>query len=110
MSAVHHDRRWPALRLAAKRRDGWKCVGTLPDGDACGARGRLEVDHIKRARLRPDLAYNLDNLQTLCIACHIRKSRAELGLRSDPTHAAWNELVRQLQLPSKKETSECWNQ
>jgi len=33
------SKRWPALRIAARRRDGWSCV-------RCGAVGRLEVDHV----------------------------------------------------------------
>ena len=45
--------RWPALRLAAKRRDDWRCV-------QCGARGRLEVDHVKPVRTHPELAFDLE--------------------------------------------------
>lgn len=98
MSAVHHDRRWPAVRLAAKRRDDWKCV-------RCGRRGRLEVDHIKPARHEPERAFDIDAVQTLCRACHLEKSRHEAGRETTPEQKAWRELVRQTTtpLPERKE-------
>lgn len=86
--AVQRDPRWPALRLAAKRRDGWQCV-------QCGGRQRLEVDHRQAVRDAPDLAFDLTNLQTLCAACHGRKTRLEMGF--DPLHperAKWRALLR----------------
>ena len=55
---VIRDKRWPALRYRAKRRDDWKCV-------KCGAVGRLEVDHINPVRTHPELAFDLNNLQSL---------------------------------------------
>lgn len=36
-----------------------------------------ECDHIEGLRYRPDLAYTLENLQSLCSACHARKSAGE---------------------------------
>lgn len=80
--------RWRALRRQALDRDGWKCV-------VCGARHRLEIDHIEPVRTRPDLAWSLANLQTLCGRCHSRKTRIEIGLgRPDPAREAWKNLVR----------------
>lgn len=85
---VYRDRRWPALRLAAKRRDGWQCV-------QCGARGRLEVDHILPVRDRPDLAFDLDNLQPLCASCHGKKTRREMNLPElSPERLAWRNLLK----------------
>ncbi|MEE4303592.1 MAG: HNH endonuclease signature motif containing protein [Wenzhouxiangella sp.] len=69
---VGKDRRWPALRLQALRRDGWRCV-------QCGNRVGLEVDHIKPVRDAPDLAFELGNLQVLCTSCHAKKTRHEMG-------------------------------
>lgn len=84
---VIRDKRWPALRLTAKRRDGFKCV-------KCDAVGRLEVDHIKAVRDAPDLAFVLDNLQTLCVRCHAAKTKLEVGFGEvDPKRAAWRELL-----------------
>lgn len=85
---VIRDKRWPALRLAAKRRDGFKCV-------QCGESGRLEVDHIKPVRTHPELSFALENLQTLCIRCHSAKTKLEVGFghEVDPKRAAWRDLV-----------------
>lgn len=55
---------WRAARAAAIARDGLRCV-------ECGRAGRLEVHHVKPIKEggRP-LA--LENLRTLCRACHFR--------------------------------------
>jgi 5-methylcytosine-specific restriction endonuclease McrA len=79
---VTNDRRWPALRLEVLRRDSWTCR-------QCGGPGR-EVDHIKPVRDRPDLAFAVANLQTLCRACHTRKTRREVGLpEPSPERQRW---------------------
>jgi 5-methylcytosine-specific restriction protein A len=99
------DKRWPALRLAAKRRDGFKCV-------KCNAVGRLEVDHVKPVRTHPDLAFDLGNLQSLCTTCHSSKTAVECGwVQLTPERRAWRDLLRApAQLPSlRKETTLCWN-
>lgn len=104
-AAVTRSKRWKALRLQALRRDGWKCV-------RCGGRRRLEVDHIKPVRRNPELAFALDNLQTLDAPCHSRKTRIEIGLgadHSDPRRDAWGALVRELS-PQRKESLQCSNQ
>ncbi|MEM6438551.1 MAG: HNH endonuclease [Pseudomonadota bacterium] len=94
MSAFHHSKQWKAARLAAKRRDGWKCV-------ECGSRHRLEVDHVQTRAERPDLAFDLDNLRTLCRACHIAKTRAERAGPRSPERDAWRDLVDAL-MPKPK--------
>jgi len=82
------DRRWPALRLQALRRDGFQCV-------QCGARQRLEVDHIRPVRDAPELAFELSNLQTLCSSCHTLKTREDLGLKPiSKDRLAWKILIR----------------
>jgi 5-methylcytosine-specific restriction endonuclease McrA len=89
-AAIIRTPRWKALRQQAKRRDGFKCV-------QCGASGDLEVDHIKPVRTHPELAYELGNLQTLCVRCHSRKTRIEIGLGEvDPKRQAWRDLVHEL--------------
>lgn len=88
-ATVLRSKRWPALRYAAKRRDGWACV-------QCGDKHRLEVDHIKPVRTHPGLAFDLGNLQTLCGACHARKTRLECGHPSlSPERQQWRDLVRE---------------
>lgn len=87
---VYRDRRWPALRLMAKRRDGWACV-------QCGSRHRLEVDHVKPVRHCPDLAFEPTNLQTLCAACHTRKTRIECGHPElSPERQKWRDIVAEM--------------
>ncbi len=97
-AAVTRTRRWKAVRLQALRRDGWQCV-------KCGGRRRLEVDHIKPVRSHPELAFALDNLQTLDAACHSRKTRIEIGLgvAPDPRFEPWRAFVNELSPPQKKE-------
>jgi len=94
---VIRSARWPALRLAALRRDGFRCV-------SCGTRGRLEVDHVKPVRTHPELSFVLENLQSLCARCHARKTAIECGLAPlDPARAAWRDLVATLAKPEQKE-------
>ncbi|QFT46793.1 HNH endonuclease [Roseivivax sp. THAF40] len=89
---VYRDRRWPALRLEAKRRDGWKCV-------ECGSKHRLEVDHIEPIRTHPEKAFELGNLQTLCGGCHGRKTRLECGHPElPPERRKWRDLLLSMQL------------
>lgn len=92
-AAVYRSRQWKSVRFLTKRRDGWKCV-------KCGAAGcRLEVDHIRSIREAPELAYDMGNLQTLCVPCHSRKTQAEIGLTfegSDPRRLEWRRFTREL--------------
>lgn len=98
---VTRSRRWQALRFLALRRDGFKCV-------ACGARGRLEVDHIAPVRDAPERAFDLDNLQSLCPACHGAKTRLECGFPPpSPGRIAWRNAVTALQKPSNRKDSQC---
>lgn len=79
---------WPLLRRAVFDRDGWRCV-------SCGRHGRLECDHIDR-----NGGDEMDNLQTLCRACHIAKTAAENRRRADPELEAardeWRAFAREL--------------
>ncbi|ROO30415.1 HNH endonuclease [Salinisphaera orenii MK-B5] len=84
---AQRDRRWPGLRLAALRRDDWRCV-------QCASKRRLEVDHVESVRKRPDLAFDLTNLQTLCAVCHGKKTRFEMtGREPNPELDKWRELI-----------------
>ncbi len=93
---VIRSARWPALRIAALRRDGWRCV-------SCGTRGRLEVDHVKPVRTHPELSFTLENLQCLCAGCHSRKTRIECGFAPlDPKRQAWRDLLKTENLQCSK--------
>lgn len=99
---VYTDLRWPVLRLAAKRRDGWKCV-------ACASRARLQVDHVLPVRTHRELAFELTNLQTLCGTCHGAKTRREVGMPElSPERQKWRDLVRETHRnPSSKKENPC---
>ena len=87
---IIRTKRWRGLRLEVLRRDGWQCV-------KCGARGRLEVDHVRPVRDHPDGAFDMANLQTLCPRHHAQKTRIECGhTPPDPRRAAWREAVAEL--------------
>lgn len=84
---ANKDRRWPALRLEALRRDGWKCT-------QCGSKTRLEVHHVQSVRTHPELAFVLSNLAVLCAACHTKETRRELGQSApDPELLKWRDLL-----------------
>lgn len=102
---VLKTKRWQVLRHEILERDGWACV-------TCGTRrGRLEIDHVKPVRDRPDRAFDKTNLQTLCTPCHTRKTRIECGHpEPSPERRAWSKAVADLaadNLKPAKETT-CW--
>lgn len=89
---VTSTKRWQVLRHQILERDGWKCR-------SCGARGRLEVDHIEAVRVAPDRAFDPSNLQALCSPCHTRKTRIECGHpppAQSPARDAWAQAVADL--------------
>lgn len=71
--AFYRSARWLRLRKMILSQ-GPLCV-------ECAKRGRItpatDVDHVLARRDRPDLSFDADNLQTLCKACHSRKTRGE---------------------------------
>lgn len=62
------SKQWRAVRLMTLRRQP-----LCP----CGA-AASEVHHLADRKDRPDLAYDLENLQALCKACHSRETMARL--------------------------------
>lgn len=89
---VTATRRWQVLRQAVLERDGYRCR-------SCGARGRLEVDHVKPVRTHPELSFNPANCQALCGPCHTRKTRIECGHPApvhSPARDAWAQAVADL--------------
>ncbi len=74
-----HHRRLPfarRLRRLALRRDRYRCV-------KCGSVDidSLEVDHV--TPLERGGRHALANLQTLCVSCHIAKTRIENTAKAD---------------------------
>lgn len=74
---VYRSKRWQNLRALQLTRE--------PLCEECRRHGVVEpaaqVDHVLGLVLRPDLAYDLANCQSLCTACHARKSAAERRAR-----------------------------
>ncbi|MFN6976550.1 MAG: HNH endonuclease [Gemmobacter sp.] len=93
--AITRTPRWRALRAEVIERDGGACR-------QCGARGRLEVDHIKPVRTHPALAWAKTNLQCLCPACHAAKTRVECGHPTLPEpRRDWQAAVAELEAPGR---------
>ena len=83
---VYRSSRWQAIRLAAKRRDDFRCTG-------CGARGRLEVHHKIPVRQAPERSLDLGNVTCLCPTCHHRQTMAERGQKPNAAREAWQSLL-----------------
>lgn len=79
----YNSTRWKTKAERIKRRDKYKCVWCARYGKA---RPAQIVHHIKHADEYPELAYEDDNLVSLCLSCHNKahpeKSRAAKGRRS----------------------------
>jgi len=84
--AIYRSKRWRALRWEILRRDGFQC-------QKCGARTRLEIDHIESIKDAPALSFEGANLQTLCKECHSSKTREETHGALSPAREAWRELI-----------------
>lgn len=71
--------KWKRCRKAFLRtqlnNEGFYVCSQL-NGHGCGRwlqAGEVEVDHLIKRSVRPDLKYDHKNLQCLCHACHLRK-------------------------------------
>ena len=79
---------WREFRLKALERDNYECVWCRQEGkvtmDSIKEEGKkkeviLNIDHIKPIEDYPELALELDNLQTLCIYHHNVKENRVFG-------------------------------
>ena len=72
----YNSSEWRALRQYVLARDNYEC-------QMCKAEGRvttdqtavLEVDQIKELAYYPELAWDADNLRTLCKDCHNKRHK-----------------------------------
>lgn len=75
--AFYKSKQWRMVRLRVLKRDNYECVNCRKEGKVTLNRfdkhKTLDVDHIKELETHPELRYDLDNLQTLCIWCHNKK-------------------------------------
>ena len=79
--------RWQRKRAAILRRDKYQC-------QECRRYGRMreakEVHHIKHLKDYPELAFDDNNLISLCSACH-RKMHPEKGIQGKRKYSNVNE-------------------
>ena len=68
----------PALRETVWRRDGGRCVYRSSDGRVCGARARLQIDHVV-PRARGGSSDDARNLRLLCRAHNLLEARRVFG-------------------------------
>ena len=57
---------WKRTRAQVLKRDRHRCVNCNVD---VRGKGQSRVDHIQPRTKRPDLAFQMSNLRTLCIKC-----------------------------------------
>jgi 5-methylcytosine-specific restriction endonuclease McrA len=76
---IKNDRRWKTARAECLERDGYACI-------VCGATEELEADHILPLAEYPELAFDVENLRTLCRPCHINRDETTA---STLERAAW---------------------
>ncbi len=70
---IRSSRRWRQVR-AQKLRQSPLCEQHAKRGEVVVA---TQVDHIRGLLTRPDLAFVMSNLQSLCTSCHAAKSADE---------------------------------
>jgi 5-methylcytosine-specific restriction enzyme A len=77
----YDSKEWKQLREEAKKRDNYECQECKRQGrvsidtyeyseHAKRKKIKLVVDHIKELEDYPELALELDNVETLCVKCH----------------------------------------
>ena len=86
----YHSRAWKAARELVLIRDHWlcqECKRAFEAGEAQRIRQATTVHHIKPREERPDLALDLDNLESICAICH-NQQHPEKGRRPGKTTEA----------------------
>lgn len=68
----YRSKDWLYLREQALKRDNYECQQCKRDGlvKIGSGKTKLNVHHIKEIETHPELALELDNLETLCVSCH----------------------------------------
>lgn len=81
----YSSRPWFKVRSKVLKASGYRCAmcGTGVAGAYAGV-----VDHIIPRRIRPDLALDMTNLQTLCRPCHDRIKKKHESNPDQPTVGA----------------------
>lgn len=87
---------WKRLRERVKRRDNYECQECKRNGfvsidtneyseSAKRKKIQLVVHHIKELECYPELALDIDNLETICVQCH----NAEHGRTFETVENKW---------------------
>ena len=79
---IYGTRRWWRLRVRVIQRDGGRCCKCEKVG------GSIEVHHIVPIK-EGGPVWKIDNLESLCRLCHIKKHRPPV----DPVRKAWDRLI-----------------
>jgi 5-methylcytosine-specific restriction enzyme A len=89
---------WKQLREEVKQRDNYECQECKRQGKvfidtyeysekAKRKKIKLVVDHMKELEDHPELALDIDNLETLCVMCHNKKHGRSFEYKSPK----WND-------------------
>jgi hypothetical protein len=77
-----YDRQWRKVRAAKLSADPWCELRIVCAGDSLLRQLAVEVHHIERVQVRPDLRLDWDNLMSVCRECHYetrrRRNRADV--------------------------------
>lgn len=71
--AIYKTSKWQRVRMIALIRDNFLCVECKKNGIDTPA---TEVHHVVEISVSPELAYNLDNLASICRKCHLKTHRS----------------------------------
>ncbi|MBC1233638.1 HNH endonuclease [Listeria booriae] len=71
-TAFYKSKEWRHTREQVLKRDNFECQECKRQGKVSTDK-RLDVDHILELEYYPELALDLDNLETLDFECHNRK-------------------------------------
>ncbi len=96
--SFYDSKEWKQLREERKRIDNYECQECKRNGlvtidtneyseSAKRKKIQLVVHHIKEIEHHPELARDIDNLETLCVDCH----NAEHGRVFEPNVNKWND-------------------
>ena len=69
---LYNSKTWKNIRQIVLERDNYECVMCKAEGKVTHiqTKKQLDIDHIKSLETHPKLAFDLNNLQTLCVNHH----------------------------------------
>lgn len=85
---------WQEIRQQALARDNYECQECKRQGRVYtdqydkDKHKRLDVDHKQEIYMHPELALEIENLETLCVKCHNKKHKRFFNR---PKQNKWND-------------------